>query len=144
VVVNIEFLVIAKYLSGPFLGIAVNVVYCRDSVFQCFQLEHLSYSAISLSIAFVTVMVIVIFSKLYFFKNPLQGNYRAYPNCNFALTKGIFKLLLPIVFAMNEHLQLQFLFIICAPLVWAGYLYFHRLNSLHSYNSRHFYIELYF
>ena len=30
-----------------------------------------------------------------------------------------------------------------APALWGLYIFFHRLNSLHSNNNRHFYIELF-
>lgn len=87
------------------------------------------------------ILSLLIYSLFYFTKNPFEGGCLGHPNRNYMLSKGLLKLLFPIFFALNASLNLSFLFLIFAPALWGSYIFFHRINSLHSFNHRHFYFE---
>ena len=144
--VNIIFIVTAKILSGPFIGLSINVLYCDSKVpyhqgRQCYSFEHIIFCILAAIILIEMIITLAIYSLFYFTKNPFDGGCLGYPNRNYMVSKGLLKIVFPVFFALNSSLNLSFLFIVAAPALWGAYLFFHRINSLHSYNHRHFYVE---
>ena len=144
--VNIIFILLAKALSGPFIGLSISVLYCDEKSpyhqgAQCYNPSHIMNCILAVILLLSMILSLVIYSLFYFTKNPLEGGCLGHPNRNYMLSKGLLKLLFPIFFALNASLNLSFLFLIFAPALWGTYIFFHRINSLHSFNHRHFYFE---
>ena len=136
----------AKVLSGPFIGLSINVLYC-DSVTpyhlgeECYSSRHIPFCIIAAIVLIVMVFVVLVYALFYYSKNPFEGGCLGYPNRNYVISKGILKITFPLYFALNASLKLEFLFIVFAPALFGTFIFFHRINSLHSYKHKHFYIE---
>jgi hypothetical protein len=94
---------------------------------------------------FITILIqTLVFSLLYYSKNPFYDGYLGVPSRSYMLTKALFKLLFPIYFALSPILNLEFLYVIAAPAMWGFYIFLHRFNSMHSFNHCHFYVGFFF
>jgi hypothetical protein len=145
--VDILFIIQVKVLSGPMLGLIVNTILCDpngSSGLVCYSVAHIICCVIAVNLFISIVFQILTFSLLYYSKNPFHDSYNGVPTRNYMLTKGLFKLLFPIYFALSSTLNLDFLYIVAAPAMWGLYIFFHRLNSLHSFSHCHFYSEFFF
>ena len=145
-IANIQFIVIVKGLSGSFLGLAVNILYCSSgspyhSNIQCYDLQHSISCALAVILLLIVGVEVLIFSLFYYSKNIFDGGCLGHPNRNYMLTRGLLKLIFPIALALNIHLNLNFLFLIFAPVLWGGYIFIHRINGLHSFNHQHSYFQ---
>ena len=148
-IVNIQFIVIAKGLSGSLLGLAVNTLYCSSGSpyhpdIQCYNFQHSISCALAVILLLIVGVEVIIFSLFYYSKSIFDGGCLGHPNRNYLLSRGLLKLLFPIALALNIHLNLNFLFLIFAPILWGGYIFFHRINGLHSFNHQHSYFEYFF
>ena len=139
------FIFTAKVFSGPFIGLSINVLYCNpQSPFhqgkECYSPYHIMFCILAFAILMLMIFAILIFGLFYYSKNPFDGGCLGYPNRNYIISKGLLKIIFPVFFALNASLKLSFLFIIFAPILWGTFIFFHRINSLHSFNHRHFYV----
>ena len=146
---NIQFIVLTKALSGPLFGLSINVLYCDSATpyhigSQCYSPEHLFFCLLAGIILASVAYAELIASLLYFVRNPFESGCFGHPNRNYMLSKGCLKLLFPTYFVLNASLKLEFLFIVLSPVLWGVYIFFHRLNTNHSFNLRHFYVEYFF
>lgn len=79
-------------------------------------------------------------SILYYSRDPFEGNCLGHPNRNYMVSKCIIKIMLPLFFAVNGSLKIDFIYIVASPAIWGVYIIFHRFNSYHSFNHKHFYL----
>lgn len=145
-IVNIYYILLFKVLSGPCIGLTINVLYCSpESPYhkgqECYNSTYIFYCIIAAVLLFNFIAVIIYAAFFYFIKNPFSNSYLGYPNRNYVASKSLIKLLFPLFFAVNNSLQLEFLFVIMAPVLWGLYIFYHRIFSLHSYKHQHFYVE---
>lgn len=145
---NYANLILVKVLCGPFIGLSVNILYCDSSNpyhsnQECYTPEYLGYCGVAVLVLLTSIFLSVEFSLFFYIKNPFPGVYMGYPNRFYYLSKTILKILFPLYFALSVSLGLEFLYIVFLPAIWGGYIFFHRIASLHSYNHQHFYVELY-
>lgn len=55
------------------------------------------------------------------------------------ISKSLIKILYPLYFELPNFQDLDIIFLFGNAAIWGAYLFWHRLNSLHSYNPFHFY-----
>ena len=140
------FLLQVKVLSGPFIGLFVNIIYC-DSFTPyhigniCYEPSHIMYCFVAVGLALAVIVQNGVYIFFYFDKNPLSESSLGFPNRNYMISKSALKLALPIYFAINGKLKLEFLYISLIPGVWGAYLFYHRFFSLHSFKQTFFYVE---
>ena len=140
------FLLTAKALAGPFLALSITVLYCSSSspyhaAQQCYAGEHLAQAAgAAVAVLLVGVQVLLL-GLLYFVRDPLAGGYLCEKNHFYVLSKTLMKLLFPLYFALDSARTFEPQFLYAAAALWAVYLFWHRLNSLHSYDPRHYLFE---
>lgn len=84
---------------------------------------------------------IFLYVFLYYIKNPLNTSYMAQPNQYYLISKSALKLVLPIFFLVDYTLSLEMVYKWVLATLLGGYIFWHRLFSIHSYCQRHFYIE---
>ena len=140
------FLLTAKALAGPLLALSVVLFYCSDSSpyhagRQCYAGEHLGQLAgAGLTVLLVGAQVLLL-GLLYFVRDPLVGGYLGEKNHFYVLSKTLLKLLFPLYFALDPALAFGPQFIFAAAGLWGAYLFWHRFNSLHSFDPRHYLFE---
>jgi len=141
---NLLLYLLAKVLSGPFLGLSVTTILCdSNNVYHtgsvCYSTEHILYCSLAALLILMVIYSILGISFVFYSRNPFEGSCLGHPNRNYMITKSIFKILFPIFFALNGSLNLDFLYIFASPTLWGAYIVFHRLNSYHTFNHKHFY-----
>lgn len=140
------FLITVKVLSGPLIGLFVNVIYC-DNIGPyhqgevCYSPTHILYCCLSGIVFIIVLGHIVLFATLYSIRNPFSGSFLAEPNRYHVYSKSVIKLVGPLYFALKSYLGLQFIYQVLAPILWGAFIFFHRLFSVHTYKQSHFYFE---
>jgi hypothetical protein len=148
-IVNYQFLLTAKTLSGPLIGFVINVLYCDPGNAYhlgevCYDTQHLIFCVAAAVIGLVVLLEVLVFSLIYFIKNPLNPSYMGVQNRYYMLSKSIVKILMPLYFAIDPSLSLSIVYMFSITGVLGIYLFWHRLFSVHSYNQKHFYVEYFF
>ena len=145
-IVNFQFLISVKVLSGPMLGLAVNVLYCiPKSPYHlnqtCYDTTHLIFCVLSAVILLIVIVEVAFFSLIYYIKNPLTTSYLGQQNRYFMISKTILKLIMPVYFAVDYSLSLSLVFMFLVAGLYGVYLFWHRFLSVHTYEQKHFYVE---
>lgn len=143
--VNFDFMLSVKCLSGPLIGLSINVLYCNSnnpyhSGQECYTPTYIAYCPLAIILFFMAMHISIAFSVFYIIKNPFSGSCLSYPNRYYMLTKTLFKIIFPIYFAVKATLGLEFIYIFLVPGLWGFYIFFHRLFSMHSFKHQHFYV----
>jgi hypothetical protein len=145
-IVNYQFLFTAKTLSGPMLALVVNVVYCDSKIpyhsgHTCYDAPYVMICAVAALIGLVLLIQILIFSSIYYFRNPLNSSYMGVQNRYYVLSKSILKAMMPLYFAVDPQYSLSIVYMFNVTGLLGFYIFWHRLLSVHSYNQKHFYVE---
>ena len=128
---NILFLILDKVLSGPLISLIVLTFSCNDSSpyhqgITCYNFQYLVFCGFSGLLGLLVLFSIIISSQLYFDPNPFKAHFLGYSNKNFALSKGLLKIIFPAcLVTLSISFQIEFLYVVGAPLFWGIYLYFH-------------------
>lgn len=144
-VVNYLFNINIKFYIGPTVGLLINIIYCNEATpyhqgQECYSPAYIPYCLIA---GFQMVLLLGgTISYVFFFtiRNPFCSSPLAYPNRHHVISKSLLKILFPLYFALHPILNLGFLYVIVVPSALGLYLFFHRLNSLHSFDHKHFYV----
>jgi hypothetical protein len=105
------FFLLVKVLNGPMLGLSVKVLYCNAKdptrLFeQCYSPEHIVYCCLAAWLLLCNIYQPAIYGLFCYAKNPMIGSGVGMPNRNYALSKGVLKLLFPIYFVLNSTIHL--------------------------------------
>lgn len=135
-----------KVLTSPLNGLTINLFYCTSSSsfhskISCYSAEHIFYCILIFLVYFIVTAINITKAFIMLDKNLFNQGYFGRLNKNYHFSKTVMKLLFPLYFALNSTFQLDFLFVLAVPLLWATYIFYHRINSFHSFNSKHFYVE---
>jgi len=108
-IVNFQFLMTVRVLTGPFLGLTINVLYCNQNnpyhVGQvCYDATHIAICALSAIVTIIVLSQNIYFTLIYYFKNPLSTSYLGEHNRYYILTKTLIKILMPVYFAIDGKL----------------------------------------
>ena len=147
-IVNFQLIFNVKVASGPILALTVNVFYCQqNSPYKveetCYQPIHIVYCALSAVIVLLVLVQILIFGTFYFIKNPLTTSYMGDYSRYYTLSKALIKIILPVYFAVDYTLSLSIVYVFMVAALFGGYIVWHRLFSVHSYQQEHFYVEFF-
>jgi hypothetical protein len=146
--VNFQLILNVKVLSGPILGLIVNVLYCNtNSPYHtnqiCYSPSHIIMCILSVLLLLIVLAQVALFALVYYIRNPLTTCYLGQPTRLFILSKSLIKMVLPVYFALDYQKSLSLVYIFILAILWGGYLFFHRLLSIHTYAQQHFYVEFY-
>lgn len=145
-IVNYQFLFTTKALSGPLLALVVNVVYCDPkSTYHkgqtCYDAPYVIICALAGAVGLVVLLEVLLLALIYYIRNPLDSSYMGVQNMHYVLSKTIVKIMMPLYFAVDPSLSLYIVYMYAATGLFAAYIFWHRLFSIHSYNQHHFYVE---
>lgn len=133
-------------LFGPLFALLVRIIYCtpsnsKHSNIVCYDVQGSSYTVIAGIFCIFLIIQMLVFSLIYFIKNPFNSSYMGFPNRYYIISKSVLKMMLPIYFMVDTSLSIisVYKFIIVGLLGF--YIFWHRLFSIHSYNQKHFYYE---
>jgi hypothetical protein len=147
-IASLLFYLLGKALSGPFFGLGVSIIYCDantpyHSGNTCYTPEHIFNCIIAVLLVLMVIYSVLGVSFVFFSRSPFEGNCYGHPNRNYMISKSILKIVLPLFFALNGSFNLDFLYIFASPALWGVYIFFHRLNSYHTFNHKNFYFEFF-
>ena len=143
--VVIQNILLVRAISGPLLAFTINTIYCQGTATSngasCYSPQLFVVCVFAVLITVVVICEVIVSSLFFFSRNPLETNCMGHPNLNYMLSKCFMKALFPALLMVSVSLKLSSIFMVLIPIIWAVYLLFHRVNSLHSFSPIHFYIE---
>ena len=142
-------LFLEKVISGPLIGLGINLIYCDNN--NPYHANHVCYDTqyifiCLLGVFFLAMVIFMLLSSArgQYGRNPFIGDNFSYPNKNYLYSKMVLKIIFPLYFTLRfSVLKLDFLYLICAPILWGLYIFYHRINNLKTFNHRHFYVDLF-
>ena len=145
-IVNWQYLLTVRVLSGPILAFCVNQLYCTQSTpfhfdIKCYSPIHITFCVISGILLFILLFEIVCYVSFYYIKNPLSCSYLGQQNQYYMISKSVIKLLLPVYFLVDLELAYSMVYTWALVGVWGIYIFWHRLMSIHTHKQSHFYVE---
>ena len=145
-IVNYQFIITNKMLFGPLFALLVRIIYCTPSNsvnknIVCYDVQGSIHTAISGIFCSILIIQMLIFSLIYFIKNPFNSSYMGVPNRYFIISKSILKMMLPVYFMVDTTLSIISVYKFILVGLLGFYIFWHRLLSIHSYNQKHFYYE---
>jgi hypothetical protein len=133
-------------LFGPFFAVLVRIIYCTSSNSKhtnvvCYDLQGSINTALSGFLCILLVIEMLIFSLIYYIKNPFNSSFMGVPNRYYMISKSILKMMLPIYFMVDTTLSIIAVYKFLLVGLLGIYIFWHRLLSIHTYNQIHFYFE---
>ena len=145
-IVNYQFMITNQMLFGPLFALLVRIIYCTpsnsaDIEIVCYDVQGSIQAAISGVLCLFLIIQMLVFSLIYFIKNPFNSSYMGVPNRYYMISKSFLKMILPIYFMVDTSLSIISVYKFILVGLLGFYIFWHRLLSVHSYNQKHFYYE---
>lgn len=143
-IANYQFIITNKMLFGPFFALLVRITYCTSTNSKitnivCYDLQGSIETVISGFFCLLLIIQMLIFSMIYFIKNPFNSSYMGVPNRYYMISKSVIKMVLPVYFMVDTSLEVITVYKFILTGLLGFYIFWHRLLSIHSYNQKHFY-----
>jgi hypothetical protein len=145
-IVNYQFIITNKMLFGPLFALLVRIIYCTPSNsvntnIVCYDTQGSIHTVISGIFCILLIIQMLIFSLIYFTKNPFNSSYMGFPNRYYIISKSLLKMMLPVYFMVDTTLSIISVYKFILVGLLGFYIFWHRLLSIHSYSQKHFYYE---
>lgn len=105
-IVNYQYLFTVRVLSGPFLALCVNVLYCSNNAYHqdqtCYDAVHIIFCLMAVAIFFCVLIQILFFTFFYYIKNPLSMSVLAENSRFYNISKTGIKIFFPFYFAFDS------------------------------------------
>lgn len=136
---NFQILLMNTVLTGPLFNIVITTLYCNaESPYHlgetCYTPTAIAYCVLATIVGVVLVVEGALFSFLYYIKNPFSRGCLSTPSNIYYIGKLCLKTLPSLYFIIDYDLEYIHVYIFAYVIVFAGYLFFFRMFSHHTYN----------
>lgn len=133
-------------MVSPFLNVVMVALYCNsDSVYhakeECYTPASIGYCVVAVIVGLFTIVEALIFSLVYYSKNPLNKSCFAMSGGYALLGKILLKMLPSLYFVVDTYTQYEMVYMFALAVVFLGYLFFFRLFARHTFEERFFYFS---